>query len=276
GPVPRSPWLAALLSAALIAAGSPPARASEGAPGSDVVRLQGGGMVRGTIVELRPGDSVTILIAGESSPRTYKWEEIVNTELGDRPQPVAATPTPGPPAGPLPDLAEGGRGLPRLTIDARGRRPVHLFTVGDGAVAVSTASTSSTSNPTLTMTTVRSGMVLRSVCQAPCDQVIDGRAGYPFFFGGDRMPLSRPVYLNYAEGELHAEVKPGRIGMLIGGVFATSYGGAGVIVGGTLLGVAPDRLARPGGILLGAGAALMIAGIVMLVKGRTRYVLRRR
>lgn len=239
------------------------------APHRDEVRLHDGGLVRGTILDLQPGVSVTIQRAADGTSATFPWAKVASTELGPRGDDRGLQQPEPPPRPPL-AAPESGRGLPRLTIQTRSRRPVHIFTTGDSPMVMA----STNSGSTTTMTAVRAGVALRSVCQAPCGEVIDARAGYPFFFGGDRMPLSRPVYLNYAEGDVSAEVRPGRLGLLMGGVFSVSYGAVGAITGGALLAVSPDRLAKPGGILLGSGAALLVAGIVMVVYGRTRYRLR--
>lgn len=248
------------------------AGAPAGAPaGFDTVELRDGGLVRGTIVELRPGERVTVIVAGEGGTRTFAWEEVATTRVGgvDGVGGVGVAPVgPSTPVDLLVDVGSGpapGRGRPRLTIEVRGRRQVHLFTPGQGLMV-----------PTSQPTVVRSGTILRSVCQAPCGQVIDGRDGYPFFFGGDRVPLSRPLYLNDAEGDMVAEVRPGRLGFLVGGVLATSYGLVGTIAGATLVGIDHERFGRPGGITLGVGAALLVSGIVMMVRGQTRFKLRRR
>ncbi len=258
------------------------ASARPGAPSLDEVRLRGGGIVRGTILDLQPEVSVTIQRAADGTSITYAWAEVISADLApttaqDRapaPARTDASPPPAatPKADPFPPAPESGRGMPRLTIKTRSRRPVHIFTTGDSPVLMATTSANAT---TMTTTTaLRGGVALRSVCQAPCGEVIDARAGYPYFFGGDRMPISRPVYLNYAEGDVTAEVRPGRFGFLIGGIFGISYGAVGALTGGALLGVAPDTLARPGGILLGTGTALLVSGIVMVIHGRTRYRIR--
>ncbi len=89
------------------------------------------------------------------------------------------------------------------------------------------------------------------------------------------MPLSRPLYLNHATAsELVAEVRPGRTGLLFGGIFAATYGGAGMIAGAVLLGSARDRYVRAGGAVLGIGTALLISGVIMAIRGQTRFKLR--
>ena len=255
--------LLALTCAALLVARPAGAADPPPAPAAlDTVEFRDGGLIRGTIVELRPGESVTIR-GVDGVPRTFPWSEVAATLLA-RPEPAPAHAAPAH-AALAPPLLVPGPGTPRLTIRAPARRPVHLFTAGGGALVV-----------TPTTTAVRSGVVLRSVCQAPCGQVIDARDGYPYFFGGDRMPLSRPIYLNHGASDLVADVRPGRLGLLLGGVLAATYGGAGVLTGAALLGVAPERFARPGGAVLGVGAALLVSGIIMAVHGQTRFKLRPR
>lgn len=258
--MPRAPWLtASLVSAALIAA---PVHAQP-AP-LDTVHLRDGGLIRGTILELQPGRSVTIQPAGDEPPKTLPWDQVESTSLaGAAPAPTAAA-APARPA-PLSEDMFPGTGQPRLTIELRGRRPVHLLTPGSGPLTLSSSST-----------TVRAGLALRSVCQSPCGQLIDAREGYPYYFGGDRIPLSRPFYLNHLKGDVVAEVRPGRVGLLFGGVLLASYGGVGVITGGTLLGIDARTFARPGGIALGVGLAMLIGGTLMAIRGQTRYKLRPR
>ena len=117
----------------------------------------------------------------------------------------------------------------------------------------------------------------RSVCRAPCGKVIDGSGGYPFVFGGERLMPSRAFFLKDLEGDYVARVRPGRWGLMAGGIVMSSLGYAGTLSGGLLVGITRDQEVRTvGGVVLGVGVALLVAGITMAVHGVTRYRLRRR
>ena len=61
------------------------------------------------------------------------------------------------------------------------------------------------------------------------------------------------------------------------GVTMASFGYAGTLTGGLLVGITRDREVRTaGGVVLGVGLALLIAGVTMAIHGVTRYTLRRR
>jgi hypothetical protein len=249
-----------------------PARASEpvaaapvDAPPSayDTVQLRDGTLLRGTIVELAPGKDVVIAVPGVGT-RTIAWAEVVSTgfagrgDSSDRPA--------GSPEGPVPEDIEPtpGPSRPRITIELARQGEVHLLEAGWPAQAGYRPNRSIYS-------------AARSVCRAPCDRVIDGSAGNPFFFGGSRTVPSRIFYLKDLEGDYVARVKPGRIGLLLGGAGAFGLGYAGTLTGGLLVGLTRDDDTRlAGGIVLGAGLALLAASIAMLVRGTTRYTLRRR
>jgi len=60
--------------------------------GPDEVELSDGGFVRGTVVESRPGTLVRVVVAGESTPRTFAWSE-VRTVVRGKYDPAAAPPS---------------------------------------------------------------------------------------------------------------------------------------------------------------------------------------
>jgi len=117
----------------------------------------------------------------------------------------------------------------------------------------------------------------RSVCRAPCGKVIDGSAGYPFYFGGDRVLPSRTFFLKDLEGEYVARVRPGRLSLMTGGALMAGLGYAGALSGGVLVGITRDReMQSIGGAVLGVGLALLVAGVAMAVHGVTRVRLEQR
>jgi hypothetical protein len=70
--------------------------------GDDVIRLKDGGMMRGTIVEILPGDHATIVLAASGTSAIVSWAGIERIERIDRNRPPApeAAPSPGTPAAP--------------------------------------------------------------------------------------------------------------------------------------------------------------------------------
>lgn len=287
----------ALVAAALVAPlalGDLPARAQDplatleepaeapaaAAPSSaDVVELRNGGLLRGTILEVLPNDSLTIESATTGERKTYPWSELAAYERGGARTDVVprAEPKPGKAK---PEEPEVGMGVPRLHIETT--RPVNLqvYQVTSDMVA---------SGGGVTIV----GMAYRPVCTAPCDRAIDGSQGHSFFFGGDRMTASRRFTLSGYSGDLTAKVKPGSKGLFIGGIVMASVSPA-VIGGGAawmlienltattttidpMTGEFTEVRGSPnyagGAALIAVGGAMLVGGIVMAVLGRTRFKL---
>nr|WP_276603319.1 protein kinase [Nannocystis pusilla] len=236
----------------------------------DTVILRDGSVLRGTILELHQDREVIIQLTGGA--RTIPWADIASTTFagattigpeGQVPQPSGHVPTDSI-AAVAEDEVPPGPSRPRIYIELTRPGDVHLLE----AVAPIGAA-----NPQA----ARAGLAgARSVCRAPCGKVIDGRAGFPFYFGGDRMMPSQTFFLKDLEGEYVARVRPGRRGLLIGGMLLAGYG-AGATLGGTMLtAIGRDEKRTVGSVVLGVGLAMLIGGIVMAVRGSTRYRLERR
>ncbi len=129
------------------------------------------------------------------------------------------------------------------------------------------------------------GVYTRPVCSAPCDRVVDGRAGQSFYFGGEGVTASSSFQLADRGGDVAATVLPGSartrfIGAVLTGVGATALL-AGVIMvpiavnypelapDGSTTNVVSTPLLAGGSVLAGAGLGLLVGGIVTLVKSRT-------
>jgi hypothetical protein len=66
------------------------------------------------------------------------------------------------------------------------------------------------------------------VCVAPCDLVVDGSRGQSFFFDGKRVTKLKEFSLSEYRGDVVARVRPGRPGLLGGGIAVMSLGVAGL------------------------------------------------
>ncbi|MBZ5709638.1 hypothetical protein [Nannocystis pusilla] len=131
-----------------------------------------------------------------------------------------------------------------------------------------------------------SGVTSRPVCAAPCDQVIDGRQGQSFIFDGDGIIKSREFSLSNYSGDIVARVKPGRVGLRIGGIITMSLGGAAIGTAGILLlleglrsrgprfddGQTPEYEPNylPATALVISGALALAGGLAMVLLSRTR------
>lgn len=265
----RLPAFTAALALAVAPASS---RAAQSAPEAaapapvayDTVVLRDGTVLRGTILVSRPGDSVEIAVA-VGGTRRVPWGDVAS--IGWAAAPGIGEPAVSGTSGPVPpDTSDPAPGpsRPRIFIELTRPADVHLLEASGAALV------SPRSGTRLTFSTSR------SLCRAPCGKVIDGSAGLPVFFGGERVMPSRSFYLRDLEGDYVARVRPGRIGLLAGGLAATGFGYAGTLTGGLLVGIGRGEVRSAGGAVLGAGLALLVAGIVMIVHSRTRYTLTRR
>ena len=266
-PAPRSP-----------ASTLPPLPASPApavaAAGEDEVLLKNGGMIRGTITDLEPNSLVTIIVQGSGVAKTVPWSEIDHIDRGAH-STVAAPPPPAPPAAPPSppnapagaDLTPTELGLARIHImtdDPQvqlhhylGMAPAGYVTSRHGGVT-----------PVL-------GTVSEVVCRTPCGEVIDGRKGDEFYFAGKGITPSAPFQVFDKQGDFTAEVHPGSVGKRVGGLFSVIGGGGLAAVGMMTLGlgaISEDQsFTTIGGVALGVGAVVLVAGIVMLVSSKTTY-----
>lgn len=264
---------AALATAALLVSTS--ARADD--PGLDEVSLKNGGTIRGTVVSSEPGTSVKILEMGATQPRTVPWSQVSDVERGKyapkvAPQPGASGPgylvPVAPQALPMPEVKLGEMGVVKLHIESP--EPVQVFEHAAPQVAGIGGYTVVIDNSTL-------------VCTSPCDRVIDGRVGQQFSARGD-FPGVKSFTLNGFKDSMSLDVSPGSKGMRTGGILATTFGGAGLLVGGAFLLVGSTVSSVDGGssgsgtstagvgVMVGSGV-LLIGGIVLLATSGTSWKL---
>lgn len=231
-------------------------------PGADTVLLHGGGMIRGTVAEVFPGKHVVILsVAG--ARHTIPWDQVLDVRYGGEVRSMPAAPT-------------VGLGRPRLHIELTRPATVRLYEMTGTIIVPSGSAWTTNGSPGVS--------AARPVCMAPCDEVIDGSKGQSFFFGGDRMMPSRKFTLREHDGEMTAVVRPGRTGLFVGGLMATSISLAPLLAGVVFVAVprstssssSSSTLRPTGGALLGIGAGLLVSGVIMLALGRTRVELYKR
>lgn len=243
---------------------APPGSAPSNAPttvapalGPDEVLLRDGGFVRGTIVELVPDTRVVILVDGSGERRELAWDQIAEVERDKH----AAAPVEARPALAPTQPPRGGPGQPHVHLELTRPRPVTLFEVDSEIVA-------SGYNASMY------GVKFRSVCAAPCDTIVDGSRGQEFFLGtgeGAVWTASRKFTLVDREGPLHIRVRPGSRALRIAGAIVLGIG-IGAAIGGAVLAV-PKSTRTPGLALLAIGGGGLVAGIPMMIFGRTRYEL---
>jgi len=199
---------------------------------------------------------------------------VAETAPSDAPTAVDK-PAPDKPAAvaPVPNVPVPQKGLPRLHIDAH-RFAVRLMRI-DRALSDD----------------MGEGILVKTVCRAPCDQLVDGRKRQTFFFGAEGMVPSRGFKLARLDGDIVAHVHGGslvarQVGFLLGG-----FGGAAVLGGATMLGVGyaqngahlsnegkvvdgPNSNLTTGGIIvLGVGVAMVTTAIVLVATAKTRITL---
>lgn len=238
---------------------------------ADRVHLVNGGMVQGSILEVLPNDSLTIVSAATGDRKSFAWAEIAAYEQGGQRVEIGAVAAPAPAPREEPAQAQG----PRLHIETTKPASVHLYEITGEMVAHG-------ANVTV------HGIQYRPVCAAPCGKVIDTSGGSSYFFGGEGLTTSNRFNLTDARGDVTAVVKPGRRGLRTGGIITMSVGVALMALGGGLFVLSKSRADRdeilgegpakpsygaPIGLLVG-GAAALAGGIVMLVLGKTRYKLK--
>lgn len=245
------------------------------AAASDVVNLKNGGMIRGQIVEVLPGDALTIVSSADGTHKRFAWAELVSYEREGVTTQVSTGPAVAAVPYVAPEHVQPGPGMPRLHIELTRPADLKLYAV-TGEITMTNFRTGSST-----------GITYSPICAAPCDRVIDGRAGQSFFFNGDGVLKSGKFTLAEHSGDLVARVQPGRPARRVGGIIGMALGGASLGAGAFLYWSArrnadrendfrEDQLPRvtpnyrPATALLISGAIVMAGGLVMLLLSGTR------
>lgn len=217
----------------------------------DTVELRSGGVVKGTIVELLPGDHVTIQLP--SGMKTFSWGEIARVErAGAQPQVQGPVYTAPPGTQPTPTnnnepLVQPGEPSTRVYIDSSS--PVNLFHMDNHGD-------------------------VKTVCIAPCGEVLPMTGLY--WVAGKDINASDKFQLPPGKAETKLHVSGGSKGAVTAGVVLAVVGGNIFLIGGLiLLGVAavaaaPSRTTGDlggawavSGTITGVGLAMGIAGLVL-------------
>jgi hypothetical protein len=236
--------------------------------GPDEVTLRNGGIVRGTVLAVEPGQHVDIQVHGASEPRRIPWAEVADVERGkhapraDIPEtPPAPTPAPQPAEATPPDAREGDMGLVRLRMpsDSEVRLVEHTEVMRTGWFGVTQR---------------------RVVCKAPCDELLDARGNKYYQFTGPGMPDSKAFTLSEYRGEVRADIRPGSSALRGGGIALVTLGsvgvGAGVLL--TVIGFVDGSPSSPmrefriaGPTAMGVGSAVAVGGGLMIGFSKTTF-----
>jgi len=246
--------LALLASTPALAQSAPVAVAAPVGP--DVVYLKGGGFVRGTLVDVIPGQGAHIQVAtGEIT--TVPWKSI------DRVVPTAV---------PSPEIS-GGEAPPQAHAGpARAPAKVRLHVDGPADVEIAGRPTEGNAGWT-------------TVCTGACDQPVP--LDWQYEVRGDGIKTSSMFFLNGVDGGSAAlKVDPASKGTFVLGVVGIGAGALGTVVGGylVLFGViwgrtssvgsngaavsnqsTGDALVTGGAVTGGVGLAVVVGGLLMTV-----------
>jgi hypothetical protein len=255
--------------------GPPPGPAPAGRGGNDAIYLKGGGMLRGTLVEMIPNDHATLTLpTGQTA--IVEWARIERIERqGTAPPPGAAPPPPPPPQ---------NHGSALVHLDADRDVTLETRTNLDQPWVVTGGMGSAE---------VRSFADARwtPACAAPCDKSLPIDNDYRITGPGIR--TSKTFRLSVRAGEkVSIAVNAGSKGGFIGGIVLLGIGGAGVIIGLTvaLVGAAESATESynpvtgnftqnnngsgtetAGWIIALVGAAAAVVGVVLMVNnGKTK------
>jgi hypothetical protein len=176
-------------------------------PGVDMVQLRSGGMYRGRVKEIVPGDHVTIVPEGQVAEQKIAWRDIEKVVVASAPQ--QATPV----------VAQPPASGPKARVHITTAHNVKLYRKPAGSDSWFDA------------------------CSSPCDQ--DLPTGDTYKILGNNVPSSKEFHLEVGpSGFVDLVVDPpNHGGMILGGIIGGT-GGLAFMVGSlmALVGVANDNL----------------------------------
>lgn len=227
-------------------------------PETSGVTLRSGQVLSGTVVQVVSGQQV-VLDTPDGQRHIIPWDQVADLRYAAAPS--EATP-----------VAPTGPGRPTLHIETTRPGNVRLYEISNQILVA----------PSMNWGNYAQAQQAVAICTAPCDRVVDGSRGQTFFFAGDRITPSRRFTLEEHDGPMLARVRPGRIGVLTGGILFTSLSLAPLISGTLYLSLNAQNnrsghSTRDAGIVLSAvGVSMLVSGIIMIALGRTRVELYRR
>jgi hypothetical protein len=229
------------------------------------VRLKNGERVRGTLVEVAPGQRVIVIVAGQQSE--IPWDQIAEVVDGKKAAPSVAAPA-------RPDTPS--RGKPFVHVESS--YPHLELTRIEGQIG----SGFNTENH------YADNHIQKYVCRAPCDRVVDGSDGHRFTFTAPGMMPSPHFRLDEFDGHVTARVHGASTTRFMSGVVLLGLGTFSVLGGGmfalmSTLGdsegprepdeLDPVALQRASLVAAAVGAGLVVGGIVLVSGGTTRVEL---
>jgi hypothetical protein len=240
------------------------------ADGDDVVLLKNGGRVRGTVMEESPDKGVRIkLLDGAIRVVAAEVQSVSYGSGGAQAPPSEAqsAPAPSQPAAPPPPQPTTPQSPPLAPESTEAGVLVTLQSDNPSVTLDEVLSRAAYSGYRVSL----SGSEWRTVCRIPCGKRLDPNSTYVIH--GDGVPASRDFGLG-GKDPVTLKVKPGDMGRQLSGIVMLSLGLPTAIVGAILFPVfAVDGNSGwtiAGGVMLGAGLLLSIAGGGEISRGATR------
>jgi hypothetical protein len=247
-----------LLVSILLLATVAPARAQSDV---DAVTLRDGAILRGHVAEIRPNQSVTIvLLTGET--RVVRWSDFVAGSGPSFPGTTLAPPPQQPAIGP-PQLIYESPTYPEQAFlkPGPGRVPLMVESATGKKIFVGV--------PIGGTTVIGFGMSAtahRRLCDGPCTLYVPTGN---FTFNTTANDVSYDTDVDVGPRGVRLKMRTPSRGRSFGGIAMVSSGGALGIIGGTLLAFGGGRSDEnswygAGGALLGVGVGLLAGGIYLL------------
>jgi len=231
--------------------------------------------MRGTIIAIEPEQRVIVIVAGNQN--VIPWGEIARIVGGPKGEGMNVA-TPPPIQAAPPDMPV--KGMPRVHIESDWP-DVELSRVEGSIGGGFHHGSYGQMDP---------HALLKYVCRAPCDKLVDGREGHAFFISGPGMFPPNQFRLDTFDGDVTARVHGASMARYTGGVISVAAGGMFTLGASLFLAASfattgaptpknpdPERTAREvrtfSLILGGIGVATVVTGIVLLSAGRSRVEL---
>ncbi len=241
-----------------------PVAAAPSAPPPDLVRLKSGGLLRGTIAELVPGDTVTVVtVSGQT--RTFPMAEVEYAGPASEAPNKASKPSEAAPA-PAPAPPSEGRTKPYVTVNAADAH-LHLESAPAG-LTFHRQSGSATAVTYGKYGGVTEAAAYDRLCTAPCDITVPAGTETLALSQPDGSPTAaEPVTFPAGKSRLVGTLES-RTGTRVGGiVLAVASLGAGLAM--ILPSVSSDSEKLNVPLIIG-GSAVAIGGFsIGLYLGRT-------